>query len=154
AAVQGPAIQNRMGLGDEPHPGQDFGRTMGERPEVAPEYLQAMARLHVALHRHQARRLPSLKAWLGGEIREAGEKFGATFPAVALLERLSDLPDGDRLCHGDLHFANVMGQAGDASIIDWPSAMRGHPAADVCQSWLLMQRADMALADAYVGAYA
>src|SRR5262249_32628795 len=134
--------------------GQDFGRTMRERPDVAPEYLQAMARLHVALHQHEAPRLPSLKTRLDGEIREAGKKFGASFPAAALLKRLSDLPDGDRLCHGDFHFANVVGEPGNASIIDWPSARRGHPAADVCQSWLLMQRTDDGLADTYVDTYA
>jgi aminoglycoside phosphotransferase (APT) family kinase protein len=50
------------------------------------------------------------------------------------------MPDSDRLCHGDFHFANIMGEPGNASIVDWPSAKRGHPAADVCQSWLLMQR--------------
>ena len=63
------------------------------------------------------------------------------------------MPEGDRLCHGDFHLLNVMGQPGNASIVDWPSAMRGHPAADVCQSWLLMQRTDRRLADTYVETY-
>jgi hypothetical protein len=48
-----------------------------------------------------------------------------------------------------------MGEPGSASIVDWPSAMRGHPAADVCQSWLLMQRPPGEQdAMAYVHAYA
>jgi aminoglycoside phosphotransferase (APT) family kinase protein len=133
--------------------GQDFARTFRNRPEVKPEYTKAMACLHIAIHRHQAPRLPSLKAWLGREIRNVGAS-DKTFPAGALLQRLMDMPDGDRLCHGDFHFSNVMGEPSNASIIDWPSAMRGNPAADVCQSWLLMQRTDRGLADSYVAAYA
>jgi aminoglycoside phosphotransferase (APT) family kinase protein len=132
--------------------GQDFARTVRDHPEAKAECMKQMARLHIAVHRHAARRLPSLKTWLAKEIRKAG-KFDATFPTDVLLQRLVKMPDSDRLCHGDFHFSNVMGQPGKPSIIDWPSAMRGHPAADVCQSWLLIQRTDPSLADAYVKAY-
>jgi Ser/Thr protein kinase RdoA (MazF antagonist) len=107
------------------------------------------------LHGHRMLRLPTLKGWLEREIREPGRKRGAGFPTQHLLTRLAEMPDSDRLCHGDFHFSNVMGELGNASIIDWPSAMRGHPAADVCQSWLLMQRPPgQQDAMAYVRAYA
>jgi aminoglycoside phosphotransferase (APT) family kinase protein len=72
----------------------------------------------------------------------------------ALLDRLAELPDCDRLCHGDFHPSNIVGTPGHASIIDWPHAARGEPTVDVCQSWLLMQRSDPELAFAYVEAYA
>jgi aminoglycoside phosphotransferase (APT) family kinase protein len=134
--------------------GRDFGRIVRDHPEAKPECMRQMARLHVAVHRQPALRLPSLKAWLTKEIRKAGV-VNATFPTGALLQRLADMPDGDRLCHGDFHFSNVMGEPGNASVIDWPSAMRGHPPVDVCQSWLLMQRPPGELdAMAYVKAYA
>lgn len=135
--------------------GQDFGRIIRDHPEAKPECMRQMARLHVAVHRHPAPlRLPSFKAWLTSEIQRAGE-VDAAFPAGALLQRLAEMPEGDRLCHGDFNFSNVMGELGNASIIDWPSAMRGHPAADVCQSWLLMQRPPGEQdARAYVDAYA
>jgi aminoglycoside phosphotransferase (APT) family kinase protein len=135
--------------------GRDFGRILRDHPEAKSECMRQMARLHVALHRHLAPpRLPSLEDWLTQEIWKAGE-VDATFPANALLQRLAKMPEGDRLCHGDFHFSNVMGEPGNASIIDWPSAMRGHPAADVCQSWLLMQRPPgQQDAMAYVRAYA
>jgi aminoglycoside phosphotransferase (APT) family kinase protein len=130
--------------------GQNFARTFRDRPEAKPEYMKEMASLHIAIHRRQVPRLPALKAWLGDEI----QKLGATLPTRALLDRLAKVPDSDRLCHGDFHPANVMGKPGDASIIDWPSARRGDPAVDVCQSWLLMQRDNRELADSYVAAYA
>jgi aminoglycoside phosphotransferase (APT) family kinase protein len=133
--------------------GRDFGRIVRDHPEAKLECMRQMARLHVAVHRHPAPRLPPLKAWLAKEIRKG--KVDAAFPADTLLRRLAEMPEGDRLLHGDFHFSNVMGEPGNASIIDWPSAMRGHPAADVCQSWLLMQRPPGEQdAMAYVRAYA
>jgi aminoglycoside phosphotransferase (APT) family kinase protein len=134
--------------------GQNFKRLLGDGRDPRP-YMAEMARLHVAIHGHPAPpQLLSLKAWLTREIRKTGE-VDATFPVGALLQRLAEMPEGDRLCHGDFHFSNVMGRLGNASIIDWPSAMRGHPAADVCQSWLLMQRPPGEQdAVAYVEAYA
>jgi Ser/Thr protein kinase RdoA (MazF antagonist) len=111
--------------------------------------------LHVAIHRHPAPRLPALKARLGDEIRKAGIKLGAALPTQALLDRLAEMPDGDRLCHGDFHPSNVLGLPGSAWVIDWLEATRGEPAVDVCQSWLLMQRPPGEQdAKAYVEAYA
>ena len=54
------------------------------------------------------------------------------------MRELERLPSGDRLCHGDFHPANVLqGRAGPL-IIDWTLAARGHPAADVARTRLLM----------------
>lgn len=133
--------------------GENFKRLLGDGRDPR-LYMAEMVRLHLAVHGHRTLRLPTVKGWLDREIRTAGRKLGAAFPTQDLLNRLAALPDSDRLCHGDFHFSNVMGVPGNASIIDWPSAKRGHPAADVCQSWLLMQRNDRGLADAYVEAYA
>jgi aminoglycoside phosphotransferase (APT) family kinase protein len=134
--------------------GQNFKNLLRDGRDPRP-YIAEMARLHVAIHRHRILRLPPLKGWLEREIREAARKRGAAFPTQHLLDRLAGMPNDDRLCHGDFHFSNVMGEPGSASIIDWPSAMRGHPAADVCQSWLLMQRPPGEQdAVAYVRAYA
>jgi aminoglycoside phosphotransferase (APT) family kinase protein len=134
--------------------GQNFKRLLRDGRDPRP-YMAEMARLHVAIHGHRTLRLATLKGWLEVEIREAGRKRGAAFPTQDVLDRLEAMPDSNQLCHGDFHFSNVMGALGNASIIDWPSAKRGHPAADVCQSWLLMQRPPGEHeAMAYVRAYA
>ena len=56
-----------------------------------------------------------------------------------LLGRLADMPEGDRLCHGDFHPINVLGQNSWPMVIDWPDACCGDPAADVCRSYLLLK---------------
>ena len=117
-----------------------------------PDCMREMARLHVAIHQHSAPGLPALKVWLGDEIQNAGTKLGAALQAV--LDRLAEMPESNRLCHGDFQPSNVMGKPGNAWIIDWTHATHGDPAVDVCQSWLLIQRSDKELAAAYVDAYA
>jgi Ser/Thr protein kinase RdoA (MazF antagonist) len=63
------------------------------------------------------------------------------------------MPDGDRLCHGDLHPLNILGDVDKPMIIDWPDACRGDPAADVCRSYLLLTLHAGELAAPYLDAY-
>ena len=57
------------------------------------------------------------------------------------LQALDALPQGDRLLHGDFHPANVLLRptSGEPVVIDWTAGCRGHPAADVARSDLIMR---------------
>ena len=70
-----------------------------------------------------------------------------------LLDGIADMPDGDRLCHGDFHPMNILGEASQPVIIDWLDARRGDPAADVCRSYLLMKFHAAEIATTYLDAY-
>jgi hypothetical protein len=56
-----------------------------------------------------------------------------------LLKRLTDMPDGDRLCHGDFppdqRVGPSLGPRGDR--LAW--RVQGEPGADVCRSYLLLK---------------
>ncbi|MCH8009557.1 MAG: phosphotransferase [Chloroflexi bacterium] len=54
-------------------------------------------------------------------------------------EVLADLPDRDRLCHGDFHPGNILKAGGEYFIIDWSGVARGDPAADYARSQLMLQ---------------
>ena len=71
-----------------------------------------------------------------------------------IASRLKDRakPDGDRLCHGDFHPMNILGDVSQPVIIDWPDARRGDPAADVCRSYLLMRSHAAEIAAIYLNA--
>lgn len=56
---------------------------------------------------------------------------------TALLTSLQSLPEGDRVCHGDFHPANVLMDGDDAAIIDWIDASRGEPLADVARTSII-----------------
>jgi aminoglycoside phosphotransferase (APT) family kinase protein len=115
-------------------------------------YLEAMAALHARIHRRPAAPLVSQKRKLASNI-ERGPMLGAA-QKRRLLDALAALPDGDRLCHGDFHPYNILGAIERPTVIDWLDATSGHPAADVCRSFVLMSRAVPAFAAAYVETYA
>jgi aminoglycoside phosphotransferase (APT) family kinase protein len=124
---------------------------MREDPSVIPECLQALARLHARIHIHPAREIDGLKSRLATRI--AGTKLLDEPRKQILLGRLAGMPDGDRLCHGDFHPINVLGQNSLPMVIDWADASCGEPAADVCRSYLLVKLHAEGIAEPYLDAY-
>jgi len=55
-----------------------------------------------------------------------------------MIEEMYKLPDGDSLCHGDLHPGNIIMSTGGPVIIDWPAGSRGNPWGDVAMSSALL----------------
>jgi Ser/Thr protein kinase RdoA (MazF antagonist) len=56
----------------------------------------------------------------------------------AALRALAAMPEGGQLCHGDFHPDNVMMSARGPIVIDWMTATRGNPLADVARTLLLL----------------
>jgi aminoglycoside phosphotransferase (APT) family kinase protein len=52
---------------------------------------------------------------------------------------LDDLPDGDRICHGDFHPGNVILSGRGPVIIDWTNATRGDAAGDLARTVLILR---------------
>lgn len=131
--------------------GRPFAEPMLADAERAGPYFAAMARLQAGLHAAPGAGLTALKTRLFDRLARAP---GLPRPVmVRLRDRLVELPDGDRVLHGDFHPYNVLGSLDDAVIVDWLDATSGPPAADVCRSWLLMQTVSSELAEAYLSAY-
>lgn len=144
-------LGERWGLVMTRAEGPSFAEAIGADPAVMPGHMKALVRLQRVIHRHEVTLLPELRTRLMGNIGKA-TILGATRRGM-LLDRLADMPTGDRLCHGDFHPFNVMGAPGNACIVDWLDATRGAPAADACRSYLLMRALNPAWASTYVDAY-
>lgn len=111
-----------------------------------------LASLHVRLHKLHGARLGSLKQKLALEI---GRAALLSLPeSRALLSYLAELPDGDRLCHGDFHPGNIMGSSDEPFVVDWVDATQGAPEADACRSYLLALHNLPDFAEPYLSAYA
>jgi aminoglycoside phosphotransferase (APT) family kinase protein len=123
------------------------GRTMlqefGSKPWRLSSLMRVFAGLHLEMHRYSVPELPSLKERLAKRVsritdevpdnlREFAEKAKA-----AAFARLEDLPEDDKLCHGDFHPDNIIMSSRGPVIIDWSDTTRGNPAADVARTSIL-----------------
>jgi aminoglycoside phosphotransferase (APT) family kinase protein len=96
-----------------------------------------MADLHVAINDCAVPGLPSFKDGLARAVRLAEWLPDDLRPAV--LQRLESVSDGDCLCHGDFHPGNIVMTKRGPIVIDWMTAARGHPTADVSRTLLLLR---------------
>jgi hypothetical protein len=128
-----------------------FAEQMRGDPIAVPRYLEKLAQLHTFIHSRLAPQLGSLKIRLATRI--ARTQLLDEPRKQVMLGLLADMPEGDRLCHGDFHPINVLGEVSRPVVIDWPDACRGDPAADVCRSYLLLKLHAEEIAEPYLEAY-
>ena len=144
-------IDGRWGILFDRVNGVSFAEQMRSDGAALDQYLQILARLHTRIHAHPANEFGSFKVWLATSIARAIRLYEPR--KQILLNGLRDMPDGDRLCHGDFHPMNVLGEASQPVVIDWPNACRGDPAGDVCRSYVILKLHAEEIAGPYLDAY-
>jgi aminoglycoside phosphotransferase (APT) family kinase protein len=102
----------------------------------AVKHARLLAELHAQMHECIVPDLPAQHDSLRRRIQEA--KVSPLVQAAAL-QRLDRLPQGTALCHGDFHPGNVVLTARGPRILDWPTAMCGHPLGDVARTSLILR---------------
>jgi aminoglycoside phosphotransferase (APT) family kinase protein len=130
-------VEGRSGIVMERVEGPDLLTLMGRRPWTVLWVARTLGTSHASLHDVPGpSTLPTLRESLG-------ERIGL---AEALPRRqrdealrvLEDLPDGDRLCHGDFHPGNLLRSPRGPVAIDWTLASRGHPTGDFARQPLML----------------
>jgi Ser/Thr protein kinase RdoA (MazF antagonist) len=130
----------RTGLVLERLAGSDMLSLLQRHPWRLLGLARALAGAHHAVHQIQApAALPDLRPVLAARIQDAVMPPRLRGYVSRLLDQL---PDGDRLCHGDYHPGNVLITADRVAIIDWANATRGAPQADHARTMLLLRWAD------------
>jgi aminoglycoside phosphotransferase (APT) family kinase protein len=133
-------IDGRFGLVYERVSGRSMMQTMPARPWRIGVMGRQFARLQAAMHESSGEGLRDVKEYLGGMIERAGERLPAELRAAAL-DRMGGLPDGAALLHGDLQPGNVVLTPAGPEVIDWLTAARGDPAADIARTLYLLRQA-------------
>src|SRR5215471_7237997 len=130
-----PRVLGRTTIGERPGillervSGPDLLTLMESKPWLMRKAALVLANVQLRLHALTApQTLPDLKTELTHRIRSV-ENLPADLASWAL-SILDDLPEGDRLCHGDLHLGNILGSLDRPVVIDWGEAARGDPMAD------------------------
>lgn len=129
-------VNGRRGIVYERVEGPSMLRAMSRQPLRLAAFGRTLAQLQLAMHRRPVPGLPDMRGRIAYSIKNAGALPDAKREkALQILERL---PGGDRLCHGDFHPDNVLLTPRGPLVIDWMNAAKGHPAADVARTRLLL----------------
>ncbi|KRA43231.1 hypothetical protein ASD80_08245 [Devosia sp. Root635] len=143
-------LNGRWGLQMTLAPGESFGAVIMRHPELTPNYLGAMVELHARILAQPGTGLVGLRARLSTNIGRAPGLGEAV--RKRLLDALLERPQGDRLCHGDVHPWNILGPPDQPMVVDWLDACSGPAEADICRSYVLMKPQAPHLAEAYLAA--
>ena len=130
-------VQGRNGLIYERMAGESMLELFQRKPWKLFVYSRILARLHAQMHEHvfDGDAIPTQRRRLQNKINHA-DALSASLK-TSLLNALQALPDGDRVCHGDFHPANVLISGENARVIDWMDASRGNPLADVARTSII-----------------
>lgn len=130
-------IEGRHGLIMERLDGPDLLTALGSAPWRLFSVAATCGRVHANLNAAQAPRgLPQTHDRLAPYALNP-EWVPPRFAEVAI-ERLRQLPRGDRLLHGDFHPGNVMMKGREPVVIDWTNATSGPAEADFARTKLLL----------------
>jgi len=130
-------VQGRNGLIYERVAGESTLTMFRRQPWNAIRYGKTLARLHAQMHERVLEAdVPPQRKRLQNKIKDADALPVDLKPK--LLNALDSLPEGDRVCHGDFHFANVLISGNDATVIDWIDASRGNPLADAARTSIIL----------------
>jgi thiamine kinase len=96
-----------------------------------------LAEVQAAVHAHEVPQASPLQKELRRRINSPHSPLAAELKARATVA-LEGLPEGQALCHGDLHGMNIILSPGRGPvIIDWDSPTAGNPLADVARTLLI-----------------
>jgi len=118
--------------------GPTLTKLFQKKPHLLFKKTKELSEIHYNLNKIKA---PEHLSDLKNEIRKIIDKsdFIDVECKEFVLDLLNQLPDGDRLCHGDFHPGNILIKNGDPYIIDWCAATKADPIADVAHTFLLFK---------------
>ena len=130
-------VDGRNGLIYERANGESMLGMFQRRPWKVFEYARILAKLHADMHDCVFEAdVPPQHAKLKFKIDHAQALPDSL--KTHLLNALEALPEGNRVCHGDFHPANVLLSENEATVIDWIDASRGEPLADVARTSIII----------------
>jgi len=130
----------RQGVVYERIDGPSLLHQLGTQPWKVLQIARLLATLHAQVHDVPAPPgLETQREWATGGVPETDKLSSALRERV--LQLLTSMPAGDRLCHGDFHPANIIVTPRGPVIIDWMTASRGTGCGDVARTSVILEAA-------------
>ncbi len=123
--------------------GDSLTRSAEKNPLRVRSGARTLAVTHMRLHETMTDGLVDVKRFAVDALSSRPMAFLSEQQRQTATELIEALPDGNRVLHMDFHTENVFAHAGDHAVIDWQTAMRGDPAADVAATYLLLNDAEL-----------
>lgn len=130
-------LEGRYGIILERIEGVSMQKMIEKSPGKFVSLAPRLGELHARIHAIPGSGLPPQRQILESKIRTA-QVLNDQIKQRAL-DVLARLPDGDTLCHGDLHPDNIMMTRDGPIIIDWCQTTQGNPLADVANTIALIE---------------
>lgn len=136
-------IKNRTGMIIESVSGKPLISLAGSYPTTAFGVPKLMVELQTQLHNTQTNIIRSYNEMVITTLDSQPLSFLTKTEKDNILVKLAKLPDGNAILHLDYHPDNIMSDRQSATIIDWMTAARGVPAADVAATLYLLNEGEM-----------
>ena len=99
--------------------------------------LRMLAEIHVEMHKYKSIDLDSLKNNLKPIIHQIN--LLDDDQKKEIINYIEKLPDGNAICHGDLHPDNIIVSKNKLYVIDWANVYSGNPNSDVARTFYLIK---------------
>lgn len=127
---------NRHGIIFERVLGTSLLHSIRRNPFLIKKCSRILAMLHYELHSRTAIDIPrEQKMVLIDNIQAA--LILTESEKLAIIDYLKQLPDDDKLCHGDFHPDNILFDR-EFRVIDWMTGAAGNPSGDVARSLIIL----------------
>ena len=135
-------VMGRPGIIMERIDGPDLLTLISKKPWTVWRCGRITGEVHAQLHSVVApRSIPPLRERVE-RFRGGSDRVPAHIADWAL-RQFDEMPDGDKLLHGDFHPANVLLPPSGPMVIDWPNVTRGNPDADLGRSLLMIRMGEL-----------
>ncbi|MGV3466779.1 MAG: phosphotransferase [Heyndrickxia sp.] len=130
-------IENKWGITYEKLNGKNFTQILSAQPFLLRKHARRFAELQASFHTKTNDKLPSQKAYLSRNIQ--GTNLLLEEEKQKIVKYLEQLPEDNKVCHGDFHTDNIIVMDGEAKILDWMTGTSGNPCGDVARTLLIMR---------------
>jgi len=136
-------VDDRKGIVIERVEGKTLISLAGSKPHTAFKVPGLMVELQTNMHNTHTDKIRDYKEFVLSALDSAPLGFLTDEEKKIAMAKLKALPDGNSILHFDYHPDNIMSDGKTSTIIDWMTAARGVPAADVAATLYLLNEGEM-----------
>ncbi len=145
-------VDGRIGAVYKKLPGRTMLKQMMARIWKSGYYAKCLAAYHIGIQQPIDAEIPTVKEKLQRDIESTD--LLSEDEKLLIYQNLSDLPDGDILCHFDFHPDNIMLNKNQYGVLDWMTACKGDRLSDVSRTGIILKFSQIPRVPAFINVIA